>query len=150
MFTYELRRDEDATGVSGVGVVAQGVVFDDCSVAQRWVKEGTETMIYASLWDVVREHCDDGAALIVPLGDVEAVRLARSPRGDTLMAVMDHTAHDGHSVTFRVGASVRYASFGHDRARADEAVSAWLCEMDASGVLTFDTDAMWTWGRDAG
>lgn len=34
---FVLRRDEDATGISGTGVVAEGVVFSDGVVALRWL-----------------------------------------------------------------------------------------------------------------
>ena len=33
---FELHRDEDATGVSGTGVVADGCAFPDGVVALRW------------------------------------------------------------------------------------------------------------------
>lgn len=37
MRRFELHRDEDVSGVSGVGVVAEGVAFsDDGPVAMRW------------------------------------------------------------------------------------------------------------------
>jgi hypothetical protein len=36
MRTFRLIRDEDPTGISGTGSVAEGVEFDDGTVAMRW------------------------------------------------------------------------------------------------------------------
>lgn len=33
---FELHRDADVTGVSGTGVVAEGIAFTDGTVALRW------------------------------------------------------------------------------------------------------------------
>lgn len=37
MRTFVLERDEDETGVSGTGTVAEGVLFDDGSAAMHWI-----------------------------------------------------------------------------------------------------------------
>ena len=34
---FELHRDTDVSGISGTGVVAEGIVFSDGVVALRWV-----------------------------------------------------------------------------------------------------------------
>ena len=53
MKRFHLVRDEDETGISGTGVVAEGVVFSDGRVALRWVAhEKTRSTV---LWDDV-EH----------------------------------------------------------------------------------------------
>lgn len=39
MRTFELHRDEDLTGVSGTGVVAELVEFSDGVVSLRWLTE---------------------------------------------------------------------------------------------------------------
>jgi len=36
MHRFVLRRDEDVTGLSGTGDVAEGVVFSDGTVVMRW------------------------------------------------------------------------------------------------------------------
>lgn len=36
MEIFELVRNNDVTGISGVGVVAEGVIFSDGTVALRW------------------------------------------------------------------------------------------------------------------
>lgn len=34
---FELHRDQDISGVSGTGVVAEGIAFSDSVVALRWI-----------------------------------------------------------------------------------------------------------------
>jgi hypothetical protein len=62
---FQLVRDVDATGVSGTGVVVEGVRFTDGTVALRWLSEHTSTAIYASIDDVEKIHGHDGATRVV-------------------------------------------------------------------------------------
>jgi hypothetical protein len=39
MKLFQLNRREDVTGVSGTGVVAEGVLFEDGSAVVRWLAE---------------------------------------------------------------------------------------------------------------
>jgi hypothetical protein len=39
MKLFHLERTEDASGVSGIGEVAEGVVFEDGTVGLRWLTE---------------------------------------------------------------------------------------------------------------
>ena len=41
MRTFELHRDTDVSGVSGTGVVAEGVEFADGTTVVRWLRAGT-------------------------------------------------------------------------------------------------------------
>lgn len=68
---FILSRDEDVTGVSGVGVVAEGVLFDDGSVALRWRPPTSSTIIHSCLENVRTVHCHGGATRIVWLDDRE-------------------------------------------------------------------------------
>lgn len=53
MRRFHLVREEDETGISGTGVVAEGVVFSDGRVALRWVAhEHTRSTV---LWDAVED-----------------------------------------------------------------------------------------------
>ena len=65
MKRFRLRRVEDETGVSGVGYVAEGVVFTDGTVALRWLSVYTSTAIYASLEDVELIHGHQGKTKVV-------------------------------------------------------------------------------------
>lgn len=62
---FVLQRDEDETGVSGVGVVANGIVFPDGSVAMRWASELASTAIYSSVSDVEAIHGHGGKTRVV-------------------------------------------------------------------------------------
>lgn len=56
MRLFILDRHEDTTGVSGTGPVAEGVQFDDGSIAMRWRSDTPSTSIYSSIADVVQIH----------------------------------------------------------------------------------------------
>jgi hypothetical protein len=61
---FVLDRLEDATGISGTGVVAQGIEFDDGTVAMRWRTSVPSTAVYASLKDVEAIHGHEGRTVI--------------------------------------------------------------------------------------
>lgn len=47
MRRFELHRDEDVTGVSGTGVVAEGVAFSNGGpVALRWMSEWPTSVVF--------------------------------------------------------------------------------------------------------
>lgn len=46
MRTFVLRRDIDRTGVSGTGVVAEGVEFSDGVVSLRWLTEWPTSVVF--------------------------------------------------------------------------------------------------------
>lgn len=62
MRLFILVRDEDVTGVSGTGTVAEGVEFSDGRVALRWiVGEHRSTVIWDNVESVVAIHGHNGA-----------------------------------------------------------------------------------------
>lgn len=63
--TFVLRRDEDHTGVSGTGVVAEGVRFTDGTVVLRWRGAHASTVVWSALDDAVAVHGHDGATRVV-------------------------------------------------------------------------------------
>lgn len=60
MRTFNLQRDDDETGISGTGVVAQGVEFDDGKVVMRWLTDTASYGIYDSMADLVVIHGHGG------------------------------------------------------------------------------------------
>jgi len=62
---FVLRRDEDETGVSGTGDVADGVRFPDGTVAMRWRTGTASTAVYDSVADVEAIHGHGGKTRIV-------------------------------------------------------------------------------------
>ncbi len=53
---FALVRHVDYTGISGVGVVAYGVVFPDGHVALRWASGHPATSLWTSMHDVIAVH----------------------------------------------------------------------------------------------
>lgn len=58
---FVLRRDEDHTGVSGVGDVAEGVQWSDGTVAIRWRGQQASTVVWSSLADADAVHGHGGS-----------------------------------------------------------------------------------------
>lgn len=65
MNKFFLYRQEDVTGVSGTGVVAEGVIFTDGTCAMRWLSEFTSTAIYPDIETLERIHGHGGATKVV-------------------------------------------------------------------------------------
>lgn len=63
MRRFRMDRTEDATGVSGTGCVAQGVVFDDGTVVLRWLTKFRSTAVYATLEEAEAIHLHGGASV---------------------------------------------------------------------------------------
>ena len=61
MRRFILCRDIDHTGVSGTGVIASGVEFDDGTAVMRWRGETCSTSIWTSIADLLAVHGHDGA-----------------------------------------------------------------------------------------
>jgi hypothetical protein len=64
---FKLMRDQDVSGVSGTGIVAEGFVFTDGTVALRWRGDLASTAFYDSITDVEAIHGHEGATRIVPV-----------------------------------------------------------------------------------
>jgi hypothetical protein len=62
---FHLDRVEDVSGVSGISVVAEGVIFSDGRVAMRWLTGFRSTAIYDSIGDVEQIHGHEGRTRIV-------------------------------------------------------------------------------------
>lgn len=65
MKTFELHHHEDASGVSGTGVVAEGVVFTDGTCALHWRGDRAPTGVYGSVDDVIAIHGHEGRIQLV-------------------------------------------------------------------------------------
>jgi hypothetical protein len=70
---FVLYREEDATGVSGTGVVASGVVWPDGHAALRWKADDCEaassTSVWSSVADLMRVHGHGGLSKLFYLDD---------------------------------------------------------------------------------
>lgn len=62
---FQLQRDVDVSGVSGTGIVADGVEFPDGACVIRWRGERQSIVVWPSIDDVEAIHGHGGATQIV-------------------------------------------------------------------------------------
>jgi hypothetical protein len=62
---FVLDRKEDKTGVSGTGVVAEGILFTDGTTVLRWTGEFGSVVIYRAVEDVIAVHGHRGSTELV-------------------------------------------------------------------------------------
>lgn len=65
MRLFTLHREVDRSGISGTGIVAQGVEFDDGTCVMRWTTKYASTAIYPSAIELIAIHGHDGSSRIV-------------------------------------------------------------------------------------
>jgi hypothetical protein len=101
---FILYRRHDATGVSGTGIVATGVVWPDGHAALRWKAndptEASSTSVWSSVADLLRVHGHGGLSKIFYLdGDGAEERAQESGSGSGAMcdAETDPAAHRDRS-----------------------------------------------------
>lgn len=64
MRLFELRRIEDESGISGVGVIAQGVEFENKKCALSWLTAHTSIAIYDDVETLMLIHGHNGKTII--------------------------------------------------------------------------------------
>jgi hypothetical protein len=57
---FLLERDQDVTGISGTGVVAEGVSFSDGTIVLRWRGRYPSTVVWPDLVSAREVHSHDG------------------------------------------------------------------------------------------
>lgn len=62
---FEMHRYEDVTGVSGVGIVAEGCEFSDGTCVIRWLGDAPSTVFRDNIQDAVKIHGHDGKTQFV-------------------------------------------------------------------------------------
>ena len=72
MRRFDLVRKEDVSGVSGLGVVAEGVEFTDGTCVLRWFGKWPSSAFYSSLADLIAIHGHEGRTS-VEIAELEAV-----------------------------------------------------------------------------
>jgi hypothetical protein len=91
---FVLRRKVDVSGISGTGIVADGVIFGDLKTVTRW-RGGPSGVAQTCVWDspdhVMKVHGHNGATEIeiVPLGE-----LMRALTAALAVAKLDTQADD--------------------------------------------------------
>lgn len=69
MRRFHLQRNVDETGVSGVGIVAEGVEFTNGAVAMTWHSPHRCVNIYESIKTVEELHGHDGKTIVIFLDE---------------------------------------------------------------------------------
>lgn len=64
MRRFNLVRNEDESGVSGTGLVAQGIQFDTGACAMAWLTSVSSIAIYSSIDDVIHIHGHGGKTIV--------------------------------------------------------------------------------------
>lgn len=64
MRRFHLKRIEDETGISGTGIVTDGIEFDDGTVIMKWNTDTSSVAIYQSIEDVVIIHGHQGKTVV--------------------------------------------------------------------------------------
>lgn len=65
MRRFYLNRKEDETGVSGTGIIAEGVEFSNKRIALTWKTQYTSYVFYDSIKDVEHIHGHNGKTELV-------------------------------------------------------------------------------------
>lgn len=65
MRRFYLQRHEDETGVSGIGRVAEGVIFSNGKVALTWLTDYTSVAVYDTIEAVRVIHGHNGKTEVV-------------------------------------------------------------------------------------
>jgi len=65
MRTFLLKRTEDVSGVSGVGVIAEGIEFTDGTCVIKWLSHTSCVGIYPNIKELVLIHGHEGRTKVV-------------------------------------------------------------------------------------
>lgn len=65
MRTFNLHRAEDESGVSGTGIVTEGVEFSDGTCVMRWLTSTKSTAFYDNINELVQIHGHEGRTVAV-------------------------------------------------------------------------------------
>lgn len=69
MKAFYVRRDEDIHGNSGIGVVAEGVIFDSGKAVLQWLNPIASVVMFDSIDHVEAIHGHGGKTVVV-IGEV--------------------------------------------------------------------------------
>lgn len=65
MRRFEMHRHNDVSGISGTGVVAEGVLFDDNSAVIKWKSDKPSTVIWQNFDHAISVHSHNGGTEFV-------------------------------------------------------------------------------------
>jgi len=76
MKAFQLHRDVDSSGVSGTGIVAEGVQFTTGKVAMLWLTPHPSVNVYDNIEDLIHNHGHGGNTRVVW---IEHVTIRKGP-----------------------------------------------------------------------
>lgn len=131
--SFQLHRDVDVSGVSGTGIVADGVRFPDGSCALRWRTQTTSTAVYSSVDDVRVIHCHGAATRLVWQHEFGSALALRCPfvRGQ-MDCIQDYCEN------------APFGSVGGVGARQNMAAPHYIPEAERAEYLAGYRDMAWT------
>jgi hypothetical protein len=62
--TFKLRRLDDETGISGTGIVAEGVVFEHGTAVLYWLTQFSSVGIYPDMDELIAIHGHGGKTVV--------------------------------------------------------------------------------------
>ncbi len=99
---FQAIRNQDVTGISGAGHIADGVVFEDGTTVLRWRTEHTSTAVYNSFEDMELIHGHNGATRFV-FPDEPLNRAQVNQMYQALLTMAEHPAWSGKIVVLPPG-----------------------------------------------
>jgi len=105
----QLYREKYHSGISGVGLIAEGVVFTDGRVVIRWIGEFSSINLHDSVASLERIHGHNGGTQVVYL-DQE-----KPDPTDRLMEALRVAVADHERTSRRIKALVRMVTGDHPR-----------------------------------
>lgn len=98
MRRFKLHRHDDVTGVSGTGIVAEGIVFSDGVTVIRWRGRHASTVVWGSIQSAIEIHGHGGATEFRWLDDAPATcgatKVLTQSRGELATCNIEW-GHDG-------------------------------------------------------
>lgn len=61
---FVFSREEDVSGISGTGIVCEGVEFSDGTVALKWLSHTTSVAFYANVKQMLAIHGHQGGGVV--------------------------------------------------------------------------------------
>lgn len=65
MRRFHLKRNEDETGISGTGIVTEGIEFSDGSCVMRWMTDKSSIAVYKNIHELLDIHGHNGKTVVV-------------------------------------------------------------------------------------
>lgn len=70
MKIFILQREQDETGISGTGIVAEGIEYDNGKCAMSWVTKYSSVAIYDSMSVLEKIHGHGGKTKVIILKEI--------------------------------------------------------------------------------